>query len=202
MKPVGMVVLMVAVAFVLGGSLWIYNNSATKSQVQSVAADRVVVQFSGGHRTEAQDNGHPVALIAPALGVTPAVFREAFFQFEPDAEESDAEAWKKHKSEMMSILGEHGVSDQQLDTVMNYYRGPRAQGGIWPTNVAVAWAIVDDGKITGFEIVNGGSGYTSSPTVAIAGFDSSSFEAVLSFGKQLDENGSISEIRTLGPDSD
>jgi hypothetical protein len=36
------------------------------------------ITFSGGHDTDPRDKGRPAVLIAAALGVEPAVFREAF----------------------------------------------------------------------------------------------------------------------------
>ncbi|KXK15984.1 MAG: hypothetical protein UZ14_CFX002000160 [Chloroflexi bacterium OLB14] len=54
-------------------------------------------------------------------------------------------------------------------------------------------AIVENGVVTGFNIIDTGSGYTSSPTITVAGSDVSA-TAVLSFTQDFETNGSITEI--------
>lgn len=199
MKPVYLVFMMVAVAIVFFGSLLVYNNTRdTKPQVPDDAAGRVVVEFSGGRETQPEDNGHPVTLIANALDITPQVFREAFFQFVPDAENTDTDGWKQHLPEMMKILGPHGVTEARLTEVLDYYAGTRAGGATWPLEPAIAWATVKDGKITGFEVTTGGAGYNSPPTVNVAGHDTSGVKAELSGSNSLKQNGAVSGIQ-LGP---
>ncbi|HEY2762279.1 MAG TPA: hypothetical protein VGI75_16080, partial [Pirellulales bacterium] len=76
----------------------------------------------------------------------------------------------------------------------NYYRYVRSKGEMWPTKEAKANALVKDGTVIGYEIVSGGSGYSSSPTVSVPGFKATEPKAELSFDKDFEKNGAISAI--------
>ncbi len=158
---------------------------------------RVPVVFSGGHETEAVDRGRPVILIAAALGVTPEIFREAFSHVHPagpgSGGPSEAEA-RQNKAALMDALGKYGVTDERLNEVSNFYRYPPGQGGIWKNTAATANVAIKDGKVIGYEILSRGSGYTSAPTVSVPGIAAANAKVELSFGKDLQTNGSVSVI--------
>jgi len=163
------------------------------------ASPEWTVKISGGHETEGPDRGRPVVLVAGGLGVKPEVFREAFSHVRPapGGERPTEERAQQNKRALMDALGKHGVTNELLDTVSNYYRYRREQGEMWPTKPAVATAIVTNGKLTGFKVTSGGSGYSSVPTVTVVGHPEIKVEVVISYGKDLSKNGSISEIKIL-----
>ena len=119
---------------------------------------RVPVEFSGGHETDGRDGGRPVVLIAAALGVTPDVFRDAFSQVRParGGREPEPAQVRQNKEVLMKALGKHGITNDRLDTVSNYYRYQRSRNELWPTEPAVANALVKEGGGIGYEIVSGG----------------------------------------------
>ncbi|HEV7402782.1 MAG TPA: hypothetical protein VGO11_07655 [Chthoniobacteraceae bacterium] len=159
---------------------------------------RVPVTLAGGFETNPVDHGRPVILIASALGVAPEVFRETFTHVHPAGPGSGGptrEEAQKNKKALMDGLGKFGVTNDRLDTVSNYYRYPPGPGGRWKTKDASANALVKDGKIVGFEVVDHGSGYTSEPTVTVPGVDApASFKVKLAYTKEFDTNGSIQSI--------
>jgi hypothetical protein len=53
--------------------------------------------------------------------------------------------------------------------------------------------MVQNGKIVGYEIVNGGAGYSSNPTITLPGFSGHAV-ADLVYGKSFEKNGSIRSI--------
>ena len=172
----------------------------TADHVTTVSLTRVPVVFSGGHETDPRDHGRPVALIAGALGVQPEVFREAFSHVRPapagTAPEPDQV--RENKAALMSALARYGVTNERLDEVSNYYRYRREKGEMWPTRPAVAFAILDRGAVTHFIVVNGGSGYSSPPTISVPGTTVRATKAVLSFDRSFDKNGSVARITESG----
>jgi len=157
---------------------------------------RVPVTFSEGHETDPRDHGRPVVLIAAALGVTPEVFRDAFSKVRPargGAEPEPAQV-RQNKAVLMEALEKHGVTNEKLDTVSNYYRYPPGRNSIWTNKSAVANALVKDGAVIGYEIVNGGSGYTSTPTVSVPNIKGATAKVEISYGKVMENNGSVSAI--------
>ena len=157
---------------------------------------RVPVVFSGGHETDPRDHGRPVVLIAGALGVPPEVFRDAFSRVHPANPQKGpgpAEA-QSNKAALLGTLGQYGVTNERLDQVSDYYRYDASRNKLWPTQAAVAYAMVQNGKIVGYEIVNAGSGYSSNPDITVPGFPGHSV-AELAFGKSFEKNGSIRSIR-------
>jgi hypothetical protein len=165
------------------------------------AAQKIPVEFSGGHETDPRDNGRPVSLIAAALGVPPEVFREAFSHVPPApaGTEPDPEQVRRNKDALLSALGKFGVTNDQLDKVSDHYRYVRSRGDLWPTKPAEAHAVIESGAVTRFEITDPGFGYTSPPTVSVPGFKDLKAEVKLSLGKDFDSNGSIESI-LLVPD--
>ena len=156
---------------------------------------RVPVVFSGGHETDPRDHGRPVVLIAGALGVSPEVFRDAFRRVHPANPEkgpAPAEA-QANKAALLATLGKYGVTNERLDQVSDYYRYVASRNKLWPTQPAVAYAMVQNGKIVSYEIVSGGSGYSSNPTITVPGFPVHAL-AELAYGKSFEKNGSIRSI--------
>jgi len=51
-----------------------------------------------------------------------------------------------------------------------------------------------DGVVTGFTITNAGSGYTSTPTITISGHGEAAATATISYGTDLNTNGSLTAI--------
>jgi hypothetical protein len=156
---------------------------------------RTPVVFTGGHDTDPRDGGRPVALIAAALGVPPDVFRDAFSRVhpaDPRVGPTGDEA-RQNKMVLMNALGKYGITNERLDEVSNYYRYVRSRGELWTNREAKANALVKNGAITGYEIIDGGSGYTS-PVVTAPGAKGEPVKAQLSFGKNLETNGAVSAI--------
>ncbi len=172
------------------------KDDLTAKKLLPPGVTRVKVEFSGGHETDGVDKGRPVVLIANALGVKPEVFRDAFSHVHPApaGTEPDPEQVRKNKSALMDALGKYGITNDQLDKVSNYYRYQRNKGEMWPTKPAVAYALVKDGKVTGYEVESGGAGYSSPPTLTIPGIKNTKAKVELSFGKDLDHNGAVSSI--------
>ena len=161
---------------------------------------RVPVVFSGGHETDPQDRGRPVVLIAAALGVPSEVFREAFSHVRPASggREPEPQQVRANKSALMSALGKHGITNERLDEVSNFYRYPPGPGGVWRNKPAVANALVKDGAVIGYEVVSGGSGYSSPPTVTVSNIKAAAATVELAYGKDLASNGSVSKIEVAG----
>jgi hypothetical protein len=158
---------------------------------------RVPVVFTGGHDTEGQDRGRPVNLIAAALGVPAEVFREAFSHVKPARAGTAPEPnqVRENKAALMNALGKHGVTNDRLDTVSNYYRYARGRNELWTHRDAVANALVKDGKVTSFELVDAGAGYSSVPQATVAGVKDAQAKVELAFGKYLAKNGSIAVLK-------
>ncbi|MGB8353603.1 MAG: hypothetical protein WCD79_06935 [Chthoniobacteraceae bacterium] len=159
---------------------------------------RVPVVFSGGHETDRRDHGRPVVLVASALGVTSDVFRDAFSHVHPAGPGSggptDGEA-RENKAALMSALGKFGVTDERLNEVSNFYRYPPGSRELWRHKDAVANALVQNGVVTGYEIVSGGYGYTTPPSVTVAGVNGPVPKVEIAFGKDFQANGSVSVIK-------
>ncbi len=159
--------------------------------------ERVPVTFSGGHDTEEVDRGRPVKLIAAALGVKDEVFREAFSRVRPAGPGSGGpteERARENKAALMKALAKHGITNERLDEVSNFYRYPPGRGNLWKNTPAKANALVKNGTVVGYELVSGGAGYTTPPTVTVPGVSAATAEVTLAFGKDMDKNGSVSAI--------
>jgi hypothetical protein len=159
---------------------------------------KVPVTFSGGHEIGRGDFGRPVALIAAGLGVKTDVFREAFSGVTPSRNgPPSGDESRKNKAALMKVLAPHGVSNDRLDEVSNYYRFRRQNGELWPTTPAKAYAIVAEGKIKKIVVTEPGSGYCSLPEVSVEGFPDAELKATLLLSKDLKKNGGISSVEML-----
>lgn len=162
----------------------------------------VPITFSGGHETDRRDGGRPVVLVAAGLGVTPEVFREAFRGVTPARGRGPTgDEARKNKAALMRVLAPHGVTNDRLDEVSNYYRYQPQRGELWKTTPARGHAIVKEGKISQVVIMEGGSGYSSPPKATIAGFEGVQLKVDLRFEKDLKKNGAVSAITVVVPDS-
>ncbi len=187
-------VLFLAGNFAMSGILITTNVHADETKVP--------VKFSGGHDTDPKDNGRPVVLIAAALDVKPEVFREAFSGVTParDGKPSGEDA-RKNKTALMKVLEPHGVTNERLDEVSDYYRYQPQRKKLWKTTPAKGDAIIEDGKVKEIVVTEPGSGYSSVPTVSVEGIDKVTFKVTLKFGKDLKKNGAVETIEVVRPDA-
>src|SRR6188474_2109432 len=112
------------------------------------AESKVPVTFSGGHETDPKDKGRPVVLIAAGLGVKPEVFREAFSGVTPArGGKPTPEQARKNKEALLKVLKPHGITNERLDEVSDYYRYRPDKGEMWPTKPAKAQAIIENGRV-------------------------------------------------------
>ena len=159
------------------------------------AETRVPVTFAGGHETDRRDGGRPVVLIGGALGVAPEVFREAFRGVTPSRNgPPTGDEARRNKAALMKVLAPHGITNDRLDEVSNYYRYQPQKGELWPTKPAKAYAIVEDGRIQQLVVTDGGSGYSSTPTASVPGLDGVKLKLTLHYGSDFRKNGSISRL--------
>ena len=166
------------------------------SAASEAAEMKVPVRISGGHEIGKDDFGRPVPLIAAALGVKPEVFRKAFSGVTPARGRGPSrDEARKNKEALLKVLAPHGVTNERLDEVSDYYRYRPQEGELWPTTEAKAHAIVENGKINRIDVTEPGSGYCSPPQIAVKGFEGQAFSVTLEFTKDLIKNGAIATIR-------
>ena len=161
---------------------------------------KVAVTFSGGHDTEKKDGGRPIVLIAAGLGVKPEVFREAFSGVTParDGKPTGDQA-RTNKAALMKVLKPHGVTNERLDEVSDYYRYQPQKGELWKTKAAKGHALVEDGAVKKIVLTEAGAGYSSAPKVTIDGMGDVVLKATVKFDKDLKKNGSISSVDVVSP---
>ena len=94
----------------------------------------------------------------------------------------------------MKVLKPHGVTNDRLDTVSDYYRYRPQEEELWPTVDAKAHAIFEAGQIKKIVITDGGSGYSSEPKVTVEGMKGVKLKATLAFSKDLKKNGAIASV--------
>ncbi len=163
--------------------------------VSHAAEEKVPITFSGGHDTDRKDGGRPVVLIAAALGVKAEVFREAFSGVTPARGRGPTgEEARKNKAALMKVLQPHGITNDRLDEVSDYYRYRPQAGELWTNNAAKAHAVIVDGKVKEIVVTEPGAGYSTPPKATLAGMDGVELQVTLSFGKDLKTNGSVSGI--------
>lgn len=153
---------------------------------------KVPLVFSGGHETDPRDHGRPVVLVAAGLGVTPEVFRDAFSGVTPARGRGPTgEEARKNKEALMRVLKPHGITNDRLDEVSNFYRYRREKGEMWPTSEAKGYALVENGKVTKVVVTEAGAGYSSAPDVTLQGQKGVRLKATLQFGEDLKKNGGV-----------
>lgn len=150
------------------------------------------VVFSEGHETDPRDNGRPVKLIAAALGVEAQVFRDAFSRVTPAKNgHPSGELARRNKQVLMEALVPHGITNDRLDKVSNFYRYQPQRGGLWKHEPAEARALIENGRVVRVEITNPGFGYTTAPSVTIAGHPDVRLVAEIAFDEELRRNGRV-----------
>lgn len=156
---------------------------------------KIPVTFTGGHGTDPRDGGRPIVLIAAALEVTPEVFREAFSGVTPakNGKPSKEDA-QRNKAALMKVLRPHGVTNERLDEVSDYYRYQPQRGDLWRHVPARAYAQIEDGKVKQIVITEPGAGYSTTPQASIPGRDGVTLKVTIQFEKDLKKNGSIRSI--------
>ena len=169
------------------------------SESADVTGVRLPVVISGGHETDPRDHGRPVTLVAGGLGVSPEVFRDAFSRVHPVTPGSspDQERARQNKSVLLATLGRYGVTNERLDAVSDYYRYQPGTGRLWPTRAAVITAFVKNGTVISFEVTDGGSGYSSPPSVSVPGARCGPVTVTLCHSQNLQKNGSIGSVTLL-----
>ena len=169
---------------------------AAASWSQTDTITRVPVVISGGHEINPMDHGRPVALVAGGLGVSPEVFRDAFSKVHPVAPGSypDDQRARQNKDVLLGALSRYGITNQRLDAVSDHYRYQPGSGQLWPTKPAMVQAVVQNGVVTSYEVIDGGSGYTSEPSLSVPGARSSPAKINISYSQDLSLNGAITSV--------
>jgi hypothetical protein len=159
-------------------------------------AKKMTVTFTGGHETDPQDKGRPVVLIASALGVKSEVFREAFSGVRPARDHAPTgDEQRRNKEVLMKVLQPHGITNERLDEVSNYYRYKPGKGNLWKTTSARAYALVEDGKVKQIVVTDSGSGYSSEPTASVEGLGNVKLKVEIQFTKEFKTNGGVTSIK-------
>ena len=169
---------------------------AARSTAAAAATKTVTVRITGGHATDAHDHGRPVVLVAAALGVPTEVFRTAFDGVTPAAagDAPDPAQVQLNKAALLAVLAPYGVTNDRLDEVSNHYRFQGSKGETWPQQAARATAVVRDGKVVSITLVDGGTGYSSTPRVSIPGARTATIHVTLRHGADFATNGAIASL--------
>ncbi len=166
------------------------------------AETKVPVTFSGGHEIGPNDHGRPVALIAAGLGVKPDVFRTAFSGVTPSrGGPPSGDLARRNKSALLKVLGPHGVTNERIDEVSDYYRFRPQRGERWPTSPAEAYATVENGRIKQIVVTKAGSAYFTPPKATVQGMESVPLNVTLRFVKDLKKNGAVGSIEVAAPEA-
>lgn len=160
----------------------------------SAEETQIPITFTGGHEIGRGDFGRPVTLIAAALGVKPDVFREAFSGVTPaKGRGPSGDEARRNKEALMKVLKPHGITNDRLDEVSNYYRFRPQNGELWPTTAAKAHAVVEGGKIKRIVVTEPGSGYCSTPTASVQGMNAT-LKVTLKYSTELKKNGGVDAV--------
>lgn len=164
----------------------------------NVPTEYGAVRFNAGFETDPRDHGRPVILIATALGVSADVFRDAFSGVSPSrlGPPTPSRA-RANKKVLMDALEKHGVTNDRLDEVSDYYRYTPQSGELWTHTPAEASAVIQEGKITRFIITNPGAGYSTPPEVRVNGFEELQVRASIEFGTDLTTNGHVTALTII-----
>lgn len=156
------------------------------------------VIISGGHETDPVDNGRPCVLIAAALGVETQVFRDAFSGVTPARHGHPTESRaRSNKEALMSVLGKYGITNDRLDDVSDYYRYRPQAGELWKHTPASAEAVIENGEVTGFRILDAGSGYIGAPSVKVVGHEDLKVDVTVEFSTEMELNGRVTAIEIV-----
>jgi hypothetical protein len=97
----------------------------------------------------------------------------------------------------MDALGKHGITNERLDEVSNYYRYQPQSGELWTHTPATASATIRDGKVVSLEITDPGAGYMTAPTAVVAGHVAVKVKATIEFTKDLRTNGRLTSLTVV-----
>jgi len=181
-------------------SFTVFTCAAMFAMSPTAAAEtRVPVKFTGGHDISKKDFGRPISLIAAALGVKPEVFRKAFSGVTPARGRGPSgDEARRNKEALLSVLGPHGVTNERLDEVSDYYRFRPQEDELWPVKAAKAEAIVEDGQVKRIVVTEPGHGYSTPPRATVKGFADAKLRVDLAFGKAFKKNGAVKAIELEG----
>ena len=170
----------------------------SRTMKMHAAETKAPLTFAAGHDTNPKDHGRPIVLIAAALEVKEEVFREAFSGVTParDGRPSGEDA-RRNKEALMKVLKPHGVTNERLDEVSDYYRYQPQKGKLWKHTAAKGHAIVEDDQIKAIVITTPGAGYSSTPKVTIKGQEKTKLKVILKYGPDLAKNGSVESVEVV-----
>lgn len=97
----------------------------------------------------------------------------------------------------MKVLAPHGVTNDRLDQVSDYYRFRPERGELWPTTPAKAQAVVVGGKARRIVVTDPGSGYSSPPEIKVVGFPQLVLKSTLEFSPELTKNGGVAKVEIV-----
>jgi hypothetical protein len=171
-------------------------SAAPAAAATAARSTTVTVRIAGGHATAAHDHGRPVVLVAAALGVPTAVFRTAFDGVTPAAagDAPDPAQVQANKAALLQVLAPYGVTNERLDAVSDHYRFQGSAGETWPREAASATAVVRGGKVVSITLLDGGSGYSSTPRVTVPGVPGATIRVTLHHGTDFATNGAIERL--------
>lgn len=203
----------VFIVIAIGGASWMLQGSRGQSADVSQSTDLLrifnddqektmtmsgKVLFEGGYQTDAVDRGRPVTLIAAALNVSPEVFRDAFSRVTPSRGGPPSPTLARaNKKALMDALGKYGVTNERLDAVSDHYRYRPERDELWKHTPAQAKAIIEHGKVVGFELVKAGAGYSSAPLVKVMEHPGVKVKATIEFTNDLKTNGRIKSLELV-----
>jgi hypothetical protein len=176
-------------------ALAVFALACTCCETSGAPDAKAAVTFSGGHGTDGRDGGRPVVLVAAALAVEPEVFREAFRGATPArGGPPTREEAQRNKAALMKVLAPHGVTDERLDEVSDYYRYQPQRGELWKTTPAKAYAVLEEGKVKRVVVTDPGSGYSTPPRATVQGMEELRLKVTLQFGTDFRKNGAVRAV--------
>ncbi|MFG0290994.1 MAG: hypothetical protein ACF8CQ_22690 [Rhodopirellula sp. JB044] len=153
------------------------------------------VIIESGYETDPRDGGRPVKLIAAALGVDEEIFRDAFSNVRPArGGHPTAQRAQANKEVLMNALEPHGVTNDRLDEVSNWYRYRPESGELWQHREAKLTPVIEKEQLVSIRVDDGGAGYLSTPEIRVAGFDNVRLQCELEFSEDLENNGQITSV--------
>lgn len=171
------------------------ENSKSTTMTKSKSGD---VQLHDGYQTDPRDGGRPVGLIASALEVDEQIFRIAFSEVRPARGGPPSEATKRaNKKILMDALSPHGVTDERLNEVSNFYRYRPEAGEMWTHRAAKINAVIENGQVTDFVVEDPGFGYLCEPKVSVVGYPEVQVQVSIAFDRDLHRNGRIESLELV-----
>jgi len=172
-----------------------YTVDVSEEDTDEYTFDGAPVTVSGGHEITVADRSRPVDLIGAIVGITGEQVRNAFDYPVPEnaGNLNDEEAAAANRAALLAQLEEYGVTGDEFDIATNYYQY-FIVGGVWSYAHAQLKAIIEDNELVGFEIVYGGRGYTSEPSITVEGYGRIEVDITISYTDDFETNGAITAI--------